>query len=248
MNDGNRRSALRAGLQLGMAAALAPALASRSAAAQAMDRLIAPPPGEMRYTRRVTRSLGTDAHITVSRSFAVEFRQFIGGYMMHGRQLSAEVDAPAVLARFAELERARDESAMFPMALDPFGRILEPDVSAPVGNEVRQAVEIALHELAQQPIDDHERSELARFVSALQQAGQRVTALMPADLFAPTNTPRREEQRIALPDGGTGLVTTMFTGERDLATGLMRAAERDVTTEVSDSRRSTREHWSLSRG
>lgn len=245
MIDGDRRSALRTGLQLCVAAALAPAMVSRRAAAMVPDRLIAPPPGTMCYSRTVTRSLSADAQITVTRRFTVEFRQFAGGFMMHGSQLAVEVEAPAALATFTELERGRDESALFPIALDSFGRILEAEVAAPVGDNVRQAVAAALHDIAGQPITGDERAQLARFVTALQQAGQHITALLPADLFAPAQTPRHEEQRISLPGGGEGLVATMFSAERDLATGLMRAAEREVTTVVADSRRRSHESWSL---
>ncbi|WAT17163.1 hypothetical protein OZN62_09480 [Aurantiacibacter sp. MUD11] len=238
----NRRSTL----QLAMVAAVAPLVGSSRAAATVPDRLIAPPATPMRYVRTVSREMAGGAHFTVTREFTVEFRQFAGGFMLHGNQLAAAVDAPAQLAHFARLEESRDESAIFPLALDPFGRILSTEIAPPAGEEVRLAVEEALTDLASQPIAEDERAQLSQFIAALQGASRRVTAHLPADLFAPASTPRREEQRIALPGGAEGRVETSFAGERDGQTGLMRVAARNVVTVVADSSNRVHEEWRLS--
>lgn len=231
-------------LQLTMAAAVAP-IAFAPARATTPDRLIAPPNGQMRYCRTVVRELADGNSFTLCRRFVVDFRQFAGGFMIHGAQEGVAVDAPTALAEFAAIEEARDESGMFPIALDPFGQILSTEVAPPGGDDVNLAVDQALADLAHQPISAEERAQLSAFIVALQQAGNRVTAHLPTDLFAPASAPRREERRIALPGGGEGMVASAFEGERDGNTGLMRTAEREVVTMVAGSSKRLREEWVL---
>lgn len=231
-------------LQLAMAAAIAP-VALVPARASTPDRLIAPPEQPMRYSRTVVRDIADGSHFSVTREFAVDFRHFAGGFMMHGRQLSVSIDAPPALAAFAAMEEARDESRLFPIALDPFGQILSAEVASRGEEDVHLAVDHALAELARQPIAAEERTQLSAFIAALQQAGQRVTAHLPADLFAPDLAPRRAERRIALPGGAEGMVASQFGGVRDRDTGLMRSAEREVVTMVAEASRHLREVWSL---
>ncbi len=235
----------RRAVQLGIALAAAPALLSRVADAATPDRLIAPPRVEMRYTRTVIRELAGNARITAKREFQVEFREFAGGYMLHGQQLAAHVDAPESLARFAALEEARDESGLFPIALDAFGQILSPAVARRSGEDIQSAVDEALADVANLPVDPDARVQIAVFISALQRAGNRVTAHLPADLFAPVEPSRHEERALALPGGVEGRVETLFQSERDHSSGLMRAASRTVHTTVAETTRSTREEWSL---
>lgn len=241
MSGTDRRTAL----QLAIAAAIAPSIGATSAAATVPERLIAPPSGTMRYVRTVSREIGEGLHFAVTRQFTVSFQQFAGGFMMHGTQVAVSADAPAHLARFAALEEARDESGLFPLALDPFGRILSDEIARPLGDDVRLAVEEALSTISQQPIPQDERTQVSQLVVALQAAGSRVMAHLPTDLFAPAAAPRREEQRIALPGGTEGRVETVFEGQCDGTTGLMRAAAREVVTVVADSSKRTHEEWSL---
>jgi hypothetical protein len=228
-----------------MAAAIAPTLCATRVSAAAPDRLIAPPTGPMRYTRSVTRDLIDGEMVRATRIFDVTFRRFAGGFMMHGQQVEAKLEAPASLAAFVQLEEARDESDLFPIALDPFGQILSSRIAQPAGQNVRMAVDAAVEQIASQPISADEREQLSRFVSAMQLASQRVIAHLPTDLFAPAETSRRDERRVALPGGVEGKVATVYECERDSGTGLMRAASRDVVTIVADSSRGTRESWSL---
>lgn len=242
MKRTDRRNALR----LGMAAAIAPSLCATRVAAATPDRLIAPPAAPMRYSRTVTRELSDGTPLTVTRAFNVTFRRFAGGFMLHGEQADVHVEAPQSLAEFVELERRRDESALFPIALDPFGQILSSQIARPAGQDLRQAISHALAELASQPISDDEREQLSQFVSAIQEAGHQVTAHLPTDLFAPASAARRDEQGIDLPGGIEGRVETVFESQRDPETGLMRAANRNVVTQVAGSSRGTLETWSLS--
>ncbi len=236
----------RAAIRLALAAALAPALISGQTRAQAsIGGLIAPPEGPMHYRRIVSRDMVDGRNFRVTRSFAVEFRHFNDGFMIYGQQVEVVVDAPAPLAQFAELERTRDESGLFPLALDPLGRILSPDSDLGYQLNVGQAVERAFATLSRQQLAQDERVSLESFVAALHAAGGELIAQLPVDLFAPWGGPRRQEQEISLPDGSHGRVMTRFEAQRDEGTGLMREALREIVTEVDNSRRTTSESWSL---
>lgn len=237
----HRREALR----LAMAAALAPTLCAARLSAATPHRLIAPPGTPMRYSRTVARDLADGRQVIVARDFAVSFRRVPEGFMIDGQQVGVRVEAPESLAAFARIEQARDESAIFPIALDPFGQILSSNLAVPAGQAVQQAIEEAQARLTGQPINADERDQLSRFVAALHLASQRIIAHLPVDLFAPAETSRRDERRIALPGGVEGKVETIYDCQRDSGTGLMRAANRKVLTIVADSSRSTRESWSL---
>ena len=240
----DRRGALR----LALAAAIAPSLASRPASAHhgIPGGLIEPPVQPMAYHRSVTRDLIDGNSFSVSRTFTLQFSRFSDGFMVEGRQSSVSVDAPTQLSEFAELEAGREEVGLFPLALDPFGLILSHDRPADMGASVQQALDRTLSALREGQLPQEELATLETFVAALHVAGQGITAHLPVDLFAPSPDARSEEQSIALPDGGLGRVVTRFGGERDHATGLMRAASREITTEVANSRRTTRESWNLS--
>lgn len=240
-----KRTDRRNALQLAMAAAIIPTLCAKRASAATPGRLIAPPTTPMRYARTITRALADGTPFTVTREFDVSFRRFASGFMLHGSQVEVAVDCPQSLAEFAQLERRRDENSLFPIALDPFGQILSTQIAQPAGQDVRQAVSAALAQLASQPISSNEREQLAQFIAALQDAGRRVTAHLPTDLFAPATDQRRDEQNIALPGGMEGTVETTFECQRDAGTGLMQAANRNVVTKVANSRRGTQESWSL---
>ena len=194
MNRTNRRTML----QLATLAALAPACVI-PARASTTDQLIAPPSGQMRYCRSVVRDMADGSHFTVCRQFLVDFRQFAGGFMMHGTQESVSADAPAALAQYAAMEEARDESGLFPIALDPYGQILSADVATNARDDVRHAVDHALAEMSRQPIAPEDRAALAAYVSALQLASQRVTAHLPVDLFAPSPAPRYRASATGVP-------------------------------------------------
>ncbi len=241
MNRTDRRRAL----QLAMAATITPAIFANRAAGATSARLIAPSEGPMRYTRAIARELVDGALLTVTREFDVSFTRFADGFTLHGEQVRARVEAPDKLADFAALEEARDESGIFPIFLDPFGQILSSQIAQPPEGVLARAVDEALGMLAAQPIDVGEREQFSQFLTALQQAGQHVTAYLPTDLFAPAMRSRHEARDIALPGGVHGKVETLFESDWNAGTGLMRAARRNVLTQVEGNRRTTFENWSL---
>lgn len=235
----------RTALLLAMGAALAPAMASRMAVAAPADHLIAPPEAPMRYSRSVSRELIDGSFISVSRDFEVLFRRVATGFVMYGQQTDVRIEAPDVLAPFTRIEQARDESGMFPISLDVFGHITSAQIAQTAQASLRRAVQEALSDISTHPIAEDEREQVSHYLNTLQQAGQRVMAHLPTDLFAPAVLNRRDEQTIALPGGIEGIVETVFACERDSSTGLMQAASRQILTCVGQSSRTTREDWIL---
>lgn len=241
MSGSDRRSLLRlaAGALIAPIAAAAP---FRTAAQTGAP--ISPPAGPMRYTRRLERSLGDGARFVVSRSFRVVFRPDQAGFRVEGEQIDVQVDAPASLAAFRDLERKREELGLFPIRLDARGMIvgLAPDGES---QQLDAAVREISAEFERRPFDPAEREELRRFVSAVHQQAGRMVTLLPLDLFAPAETARRDSRQVALPDGEVGEVSVTFTAARDPATGLMRDATREVRTRLSGDLRTTLETWQL---
>jgi hypothetical protein len=238
LNRADRRTVL--GFAAG--AVLVPIVSAVPARAAAR---FAPPATPMLYTRRLERVLGDGASFIVVRSFAVRFvTQDSGGFRIEGRQVSADVAAPEALEKFAQMERERVETAVFPVTLDAAGRIVghaEGQGSAQLDAAVREA----LDRIDRAAFEAGERAAAVRFVEALHQSAGRVLTEPPADLFAPEGVPREEAHEVALPGGGKGAVRVRFAAELDAKTGLMRQATREVVTELGADRRRTLETWRL---
>jgi len=197
----------------------------------------------MLYTRRIEQSLPNDAHFTVSRTFAIRFREEVGGYRVEGEQVAVEVDAPESLAAFAEMERERHEQALFPLLLSHDGLIEGGD--PPDGAAPDRAVQEVLHRIAELPLPADDQAELGRFARAVHANAAALLTQLPRDLFAPAEEESRHRQTLALPGGDEGNVTVAFAAETEPATGLMRSARREVVTEFGGNRRRTLESWTL---
>lgn len=242
MSGTDRRTVLR----LAMLAALAPTMLPQPARA-AMPGLIAPPAGPMRYRRTLERQLAGGAAIVVAREFRITFRQIPSGFLVEGRQIGVEARFPPGLEQFAALEEAQEETGLFPLRLDPFGQIVSTAEANAATPAIGEAVKDAVDRIRLQPIAQGERQELLGFVESLHRAGSAIIAQLPGDLFAPVRGDRSEQQEITLPTGEEGRVLSRFVAARDITTGLMREALREVRTEIGEDRRQTREDWSLAR-
>lgn len=234
MNAVDRRTVLR----LGLGAAIVPLIPAGPACAAGR---FAPPAGPMRYIRRLARGLGDGAEIVVVRQFAIRFLPAADGFRIEGEQVGVEVEAPARLARFAQLERERVEAALFPLLLDGEGRIVAKRAGQPSA-QLDAAVREALERL---PRGTGERDALRRLVEAVHQGAGRMLTELPPDLFAPSATPRAETREVALPGGGAGTVAVTFSALSEPATGLLREARREVLTTLSGETRRTLETWQL---
>jgi hypothetical protein len=238
---GDRRTVLR----WAVAAALVPLLATRAGAAVlAGGARIRPPRGPMTFTRRLERGLAGGAKLVVSRSFAVRFIAATEGWTIAGEQVAVTVEAPERIAQLAAIERGRKETGLFPLTLDRSGMIVGlPETARP--KEVDQAIAVVRDELAKRNLATDERQAYDAFIRAVHEAGAKMSSALPGDLFAPRDTAKHSEGRLALPGGGAGTIEVNFTATVDPADGLMRQARRDIVTAIADDRRLTREDWSL---
>ncbi len=237
---------------LGALATMLSVLVSRPALSQAAAASLAwpagasinPPSEPMVYARRLVRGLTGNAQFTVERQFAVRFTPAEDGYRVEGEQIAIAVEAPERLAALADLERARTDIGLFPIALDRRGWIrsgmFEDDVPA-IDAAVSYVSQVVAS--AGRPADEHRM--LREFVAAIHRAGSAVVSSLPVDLFAPAEEARVEQRTMTLPGGGTGTVTTRFTASRDPVTGLMRHARREVVTVVGEDERRTVETFTL---
>ena len=231
----------RTALNWAMAAALAPVLATRAPALAAGPARFAPPRGPMIFTRRLERGLGGGAALIVGRRFAVSFDAVAEGWTVGGKQIDVTVDAPERIAQLAALERQRIETGLFPLALDAAGLIVGGPDPRP-GKALDAALAIVRRGLADRPLAGDERRQLEAFV---RDSSARMTALLPADLFAPRGAPAHAARELALPGGDTGTIEVSFTAVADPATGVMRNARREIVTAIGSDQRLTREDWTL---
>ena len=230
------------------AAAMLPALASPDALAHETENHgspeITPPPQPMIYTRRLVRNLSGNAQIVVERRFAIRFTRSDTGFVVEGEQIDVKVEMPDQLAWLGELERKRVEHGLFPLQLDPHGRILSGEFVRG-GPEIEAALRGVEERVEQMPATPDEREALKGFVTAVHEAGTHIVSTLPTDLFAPSETDRRASREILLPHGTEGEVSTLFSAERDPTTGLMRSARREVVTAIEGDQRHTIETFSL---
>ncbi len=240
MTAADRRSVLRGAA----AALLLPTMSALPLRAFALGPRFAPPAGPMLYTRRLERGLADGAAFVVSRGFEVRFRPEATGYLVDGRQVDVDVEAPEALAAFVRIEREREERGLFPLRLDAGGTIAA-GTGTPVATRLDEAVRAALAALETRSHRPAERAELVLFVNAFHQSAGKLMTELPRDLFAPDETPRSERREVVLPGGDAGEVAVTFSATRDPATGLMRRAQREVVTVLDGARRRSVEFWRL---
>ncbi len=104
---------------------------------------------------------------------------------------------------------------------------------------------IVTRQLGKLDFSASDRGELEAFVRAVHEAGAKMSAAPPGDLFAPAAPSTHAERALTLPGGEEGLIQVTFTALADPTTGLMRQARRDIVTTISDDSRLTREDWTL---
>ena len=235
----------RRGMIRGCAAALLPVFVSPTILRAAEPRgPIVLPGGPMLFSRSLQREMAGGHLLVARREFELDFERRGDGILVRGEQVSSQVEAPPSLAAFARIEEQRVEEGMFPLELGGDGLIRSGPDAVP-GATLEQAVEMALEFIRERVEDQAQRREIGAFILALEQAAGQISSAMPVNLFVPPKIPRRIARELALPGGGTGSLTSEFSGAIDPGTGLMREAERTVLTESGTTRRLTLERWSL---
>lgn len=204
------------------------------------------PAGPMRLERRLARTLGERAAMTVTRSWDVRFTAQGRGIMIAGTQIAASVDAPPNLAELARIEQQRDASAMFPVLLSDAGQIMTPPDAPAENANVAAAARVAEALIAQQPGPEEERARSLYYLALLHRAGAGVFDRLPGDLFYPTGIPIERTETITLPDGMRGSFSLVYTARPQPGAPWLDQAQRRVTTRVGGLERSSSEDWTLS--
>ena len=231
-------------LQLAIGASLAHLCLPQIARAAAVHKF-APPMTPFQYERGLRRYLVGGAKLEVRRTFSIRIVPTVGGFRVEGTQAGVTVDAPAGLEAFAELERERTEDGIFPIALDSQGWILSGTPHTDT-QAFEVAVKTASERISAINITGGERASLQDFVEAVHRAGASLTTQLPADLFSPMgDQPVVNTQTIAIPGGGQGQVSTVYSAQTYPDTGLMRQARREVVTEMEGDQRRTVEDWRI---
>lgn len=228
------------------ATALVPVVAGQSLAQPAAiaNPRFTPSDQPLVLTRTVWRNLADGKQIVVRRRYAVRFMRQGDGFLLDGRLLDTSVDAPALLAGMAELERRRGEDGLFPLRLDGAGRIRSgPGRLGQGSGPHAEAADKARAALAAVPLSPLERGESSLFLGQL--AAGKALADWPADLFNPASEDQHQQRSIALPGGEQGQVEVRMRVEGHLPGGLPRAIERTVTTVLAGTARISREQWTL---
>lgn len=202
----------------------------------------APPDDPVVVTRTVWRNLRDGKQIVVHRSYLIEFSANGDGYLVSGRQIASDVEAPPALEPLARLERSRADSHAFPLYLDITGRIrLGP---APAGDATRLSGHDAARALIAgahlSPADEREaRTALASLTT------QESAVPWPLDLFNPRQSSQTDRRTVALADGSIGTLTVTVQAETRRADGLPHKVTRDVISDLGSSRSVSREEWTF---
>ncbi len=204
----------------------------------------APPSVPLVLTRTVHRPLPDGEQITVTRRYEIRFSPDGTGYRLDGRLLDARVDAPPRLARLAERELSRTDTALFPVSLDAQGMIRTVANVADHGLAAQQAMPGVQELLDKSGMPPEDREGVARSMDML--AASNRGSAWPVFLFNPGSSERTTVSEIKLRDGTVGRAETRIRAEELTPGGLPRRIERIITTTVAQTERRTREVWTIS--
>lgn len=223
-----------------------PLLAFPALAALAEDGAGRPvPQGTFVLTRQIERVMADGTSIAVIRRWQIRFEPSGRGMQVLGHQISAEVDAPPRLAELAQVERTRPTDGMFPILLSGDGRIFGAGDDRE-GDAVAEALRIASEMIAR--VDGPEQATDAALsnLALLQAAGTSLLETLPADLFFPLTGAQDERRALTLPGGEQGDIELHRMASSG-ADGMLERIERRVISTLGNSRRESRETWSLKR-
>lgn len=196
----------------------------------------------MLLSRTLSRALPDGKAFTVTRRYRIRFVPNADGFRIDGELIAVEVDAPAKLAAFADLERTRPDIGMFPLHLDSRGMLL-PAVASPSGDEVRQAIGLVLDGMGHSQSPALDMLEAQAFVQRFRQ--RPPASQWPADIFRPLAESSNRSSEVPLPGGAMGRITIEIAARRNPADGLMREMSRTITTSLDGGLRHSYESWTL---
>ena len=198
----------------------------------------------MVYTRRIVRGLPGGGAIVVERSFEISFVELAGdGFEVVGRQIDVSVDAPAPLQAFADIERNRVETGLFPLALNGLGMIRSKEAFS--AQEATQKAVAEATAMAANTDTIADPKLFRQFLQQVQQSAAQFMSQLPVDLFAPSTQPIVLRRELPLPGDLSGEVEVIYRSAADPSTGLLTTAQRAVTTRIGNDSRTAQEAWSL---
>lgn len=204
------------------------------------------PQGTFTLERVLVRSLGDGERLVVIRQWAINFGPSDeAGLCITGKQSRASVDAPPALAALAKLESRRDESGMFPIQLDPAGRIIDKAGVTTLDPLPDTVADAALDYVQSRASAANSGAVTRQFLGDLSTQGEKWLSRMPADLFFPSPRALGTAREIALPGGGTGTIELRETASADPVSGLLETYRREATTITGASTRTGSETWTL---
>ncbi len=225
-------------------AALAPAVVAAKPATQIETAAFQPPEGPVMISRTVVRSLIDGKEVRATRRYLVWFLREDDGWRIDGELRDVTVDVPPLLEQFAELERNRVEPGFFPIFLDRAGRI-RTRLGPPIGDASRaRAVALGEMMIAGALVSTNARNQASTMLTQVVMAGNGGTA-WPLDIFSPAHADTVETRDIALPDGSRGSINIAMRSEGTTPGGLPSQVERTVTTDLSGTKRVSRETWTF---
>ena len=239
MSDSDRRAAVRTLAAL----AVLPLVPAPLRAAGPGPGPVVFPRGGVVLERLLERQLADGARIAVTRSWACSFATLGAGARVEARQVAVQVDAPAALSAFARLEESRDASGIFPLELDRTGAIV--GWRADGGSGVGEAVERAIAQIDAHVTQATERQDARSFVAGIGETASALVSQIPRDLFFPVPGSRKESRPVELADGLKGSYEVAMTASTQPQSGLLDVCERQIATQVGETRRETREVWRI---
>ncbi|MCB2076932.1 MAG: hypothetical protein KDE55_04435 [Novosphingobium sp.] len=226
-----------AALALGFAAVSIPAAATQ----QGESGFVAPE-APMLLTRELRRPLPDGKEVVTRRTYEVRFVRVDAGYRIDGKLIDVSVEAPAVLAAIARMEKDRPDEGLFPMHVDESGMLIStgtPEATEAIG----RAIAIVSSQLGRMRLATFDRSQAKAFASQFDQR-QGLTP-WPVDLFRPGAGQRQDIRQIPLPNGARGHVTVDIDAGVTPGSGLLQWLDRTVTTDLEGNARQTFERFSL---
>ena len=205
-----------------------------------------PPAAPMRLTRTLVRDLPDGAEISVKRDWEVRFIRTMAGFSLNGRQIAVEVEAPPALEFLGQLEKKRQESSLFPLALSPNGMIAA-DGQKPDSELFDLAIAGAAQRISQSALSADSARLTGESLAALQKSATDLISRLPLDLFRPGQLHWQDNRTVALPQGLTGTVSITFDSRLDAVGQLMEQSERRIVSSIGGSSRTSSEIWQLAR-
>lgn len=226
--------------------ALAPVGLAQAVAADPVARF-APSAEQLVLSRTVIRELSDGKQIKVTRRYAVQFAPVEQGFRLDGRLVDVNVEVPPLLKSLGEIERRREDVAMFPVLVDTNGSIL-------AGSGTGTTDRLARDQMTSQALSVMQRSGMppqnlelgTRFVAQAMQA--HPGSPWPVDLFQVGPGEHRQSRVVPLAGGKEGRIEVVTRVGALLPCGLPQSVERTVVTMLAGTKRVSREVWSFQAG